>query len=74
VWNKGFVEAKDLVGESIIPGYRRMKSITTDGVEYEQIFKNDTKKWEFTRREVSSWKKQNNINEEFIYSEKYIFK
>jgi len=71
VWGKGFIEAKDLVGESIIPGYRRMKEITTDGVEYEQIFKNDTKTWEYTHREVAAWKKDNNLEEEFIFSDEY---
>ena len=71
VWSKGFVEAKDLLGESIIPGYRRMKSITPDGVEYEQIFKNDTKTWEFTHRETVKWKKEHNIHENLIHDEKY---
>lgn len=71
VWGKGFVEAKDLVGESIIPGYRRMKAIITGGIEYEQIFKNDTKTWEYTHREVSAWKKDYNLEEEFIFSDEY---
>jgi hypothetical protein len=71
VWGKGFVEAKDLIGESIIPGYRRKKSIYEGGKEYEQIFKNDTKSWEFTHREVSRWKNENGLREEILYDEKY---
>ena len=67
VWNKGFVEAKDLVGESIIPGYRRMKQISSNGSEYEQIYKNDTKTWEFTHREVSRWKDSVGLSEEFVF-------
>ena len=72
VWGKGFIEAKDLVGESIIPGYRRMESVTHDSsLKYEQIYKNDTKKWEFTHREVSKWKDDNNLTDVMIYSDVY---
>ena len=71
-WNNGLVEAKNLVGESIIPGYRKKSSLYEGGKEYEQIFKNDTQKWEFVHREVSRWKNENNLREEMIYDEKYI--
>lgn len=73
VWGKGFIEAQHLTPEdSIIPGYRRKKAIIIDGVEYEQIYKNDTKTWEFTHREVAKWKKTVGISEEFIHNIKYI--
>ena len=72
VWNKGLVEAKDLVGESIIPGYRRMKSLYAGGPEYEQIFKNDTKTWEYTHREVARWKDSVGLREEMVHSQFYI--
>lgn len=72
VWGKGFIEAKDLIGESIIPGYRRKASIYDGGEEYEQIFKNDTKSWEFTHREVSRWKNENNLKEEMLYSDDHL--
>ena len=71
VWGKGFVEAKDLVGESIIPGYRRNKKINGVTNEYEQIFKNDTKTWEYTHREVARWKNEVGIREEMIHLEAY---
>ena len=71
VWGKGMVEAKDLVGESIIPGYRRMKRIGKDGNQYEQIFRNDTKTWEFTHREVTRWKDENGLREEMVYDQSY---
>lgn len=71
VWGKGFVEAQDLVGESIIPGYRRKSSIYKGGKEYDQIFKNDTKKWEFVHREVSHWKNENGLKEEMLYDQSY---
>jgi hypothetical protein len=71
VWGKGFIEAQDLVGESIIPGYRRKASIYKGGKEYEQIFKNDTKKWEFVHREVSRWKNENDLREEMLYDQSY---
>lgn len=72
VWGKGFVEAQHLVGESIIPGYRRKSSIYEGGKKYEQIYKNDTKTWEFTHREVSRWKNENDIREEMLYDSKYV--
>lgn len=75
VWGKGFVEAKDLTAEdSIIPGYRRTKPIMKNGVEYEQIYKNDEGKWEFTHREVAKWKKEQNIDNYLVYNEKYLEK
>lgn len=59
VWNKGKIEAQDLIiGDSMIPYYTQNKSNST----YQQIFKNDTNKWEFTHREVSKWKNDNDIN------------
>lgn len=70
VWGKGFVEAKDLVGESIIPGYRRMNKMFGDS-EYEQIYKNDTQTWEYTHREVARWKDQNGIREEKLHKLEY---
>lgn len=71
VWDKGLVEAKDLVGESVIPGYRRQKAVWKNGPEYEQIYKNDTKTWEFTHREVARWKDDEGLREEFTHNAKY---
>ena len=71
VWGKGFVEAKDLVGESIIPGYKRQKELYK-GQFYEQIYKNDTKTWEYTHREVAKWKDDVGIREEKLHDIKYI--
>ena len=71
VWDKGFIEAKDLVGESIIPGYRREKALYKNQT-YEQIYKNDTKTWEFTHREVANWKNLVGIREELLHDQKYI--
>lgn len=72
VWNEGLVEAKNLQGKSLIPGYRRTKSIIKNGAEYEQIYKNDTKTWEFTHREVAKWKNENHLKEDFTFNYKYI--
>jgi hypothetical protein len=72
VWNKGKVEAKDLqVGDSMIPLYRRKKSITSGRREYEQIFDNVTKKWIFTHRAVSSWKDDVGILNEYNYLDEH---
>lgn len=74
VWNKGFIEAQHLTPEdSIIPGYRRKKAVMyKDGLEYEQIYKNDTKTWEFTHREVAKWKDSVGIREEFTFKDEYL--
>ena len=71
VWGEGFVEAQYLVGKSIIPGYRREKELYKNQ-KYEQIFKNDTKTWEFTHREVSKWKDSVKLREELLHNKKYI--
>lgn len=74
VWGKGFVEAKDLVGESVIPGYRRMMGIAHDGSgqDYEQIYQNDTKTWEFTHRAVARWKDEHGLREEMLHDSVYV--
>lgn len=73
VWGKGFVEAQHLTPEdSIIPGYRRFEKVSNNtSVEYEQIYKNETGKWEFTQREVANWKKEVNLHEELTYNNSY---
>ena len=73
VWNKGFVEAHQLVvGESMIPFYTREKPISSGKNTYQQIFKNDTKKWEYTHREVSSWKDFVGMDNEYTFNENYV--
>ena len=55
VIGRGEVEAKDLtIGESLIPLNKRSRYIKNK-IEnnYEQIYQNDTKKWEFTHRLVA---------------------
>lgn len=71
VWGKGFVEAQHLTSEdSIIPGYRRKAKVTENTtVEYEQIYKNETGKWEFTHREVARWKDVVGLREEFVHND-----
>jgi hypothetical protein len=58
VWNKGFVKAEDLcAGESMVPHYTRQKPIAKGAKKnYEQIFENETGKWQYTHRAVSNWK------------------
>lgn len=74
VWNKNLVKAEDLVvGDSMIPLYRRNAPINanTGSKEYEQIFDNDAKKWVFTHREVSKWKDENGLDNEFCFKEEF---
>lgn len=74
VWNKNLVKAEDLVvGDSMIPLYRRKKLIDKNRstTEYEQIFNNDRSEWEFTHREVSKWKDEQQIHNEFIFNEEF---
>ena len=69
VWGKGKVQAKDLViGDSMIPHYNRLKNIPGGRSTYEQIFENESKKWLYTHRLVSSWKDNNNILNEYNYN------
>jgi hypothetical protein len=71
IWNKGFVEAKDLIiGESMMPFYTREKQISS-GKEstYQQVFENKSKKWKFTHRLVSDWKDENGLYNEYIFNE-----
>lgn len=73
VWNKNLVPAKDLVvGDSMIPLYRRTHNIAK-GVQkdYEQIFENDSKEWQYTHRLVSQWKDDVGLENEFLFYEKY---
>ena len=75
VWGKNLVEAKNLtVGESMIPFYTRTVDISGKGAnskEYHQIFDNEDKLWKYTHREVSKWKDENNIENEFLFNETY---
>lgn len=73
VWNKGKVEAKDLqIGDSMIPHYTREKNIISGANStYEQIFENESKKWQFTHRLVSSWKDEVGLNNEWTFNEEY---
>ena len=72
VWNKGFVEAQYLLGESIIPGYRRKQIMYNTNSEYEQIYKNNTKTWAYTHREVAQWKELVGIREEMTHKIEYV--
>jgi len=72
-WNKGKVEAKDLeIGDSMMPYYTRETSIIKGKSEYQQIFNNDTKKWDFTHRLVSRWKDDLGLDNEWTFDEKYL--
>jgi len=75
VWNKNMVKAEDLVvGDSMIPLYRRNAQITKDKpAAYEQFFDNEKGKWVFTHREVSKWKDSHNIENEFVFNEDFRF-
>jgi hypothetical protein len=73
ILGKGFVEAKDLeIGESMIPFYTKNDSIRKGSSEYEMVYQNDTKKWEFTHRLVGNFFKNINEHEEMVYGESYI--
>lgn len=73
VWDKNLVQAKDLiVGDSMIPLYRRNHNITAGkSKDYEQIWDNETKEWKFTHRIVSNWKDEVEMDNYFLFNEKY---
>lgn len=71
-WNKGFVQAKDLVvGESMIPHYTREQKIGKKTTRYQQLFMNDEKRWGFTHRLVSKWKDEKGLDNEFLYNPEF---
>ena len=66
----GLIEAQHMVpGTSLMAGYRRKHPINGNGNEYEQIYQNESKKWDFTHRLVAKWKDENNVREEFSFIE-----
>ena len=70
VWNKGKVEAKDLiVGDSMLPLYTREKVIHPAKTTYQQVLQNDSNKWEFTHRLVSQWKDSVGLENEWFFKE-----
>lgn len=73
ILGKGFVEAKDLqIGESMIPFYTKKQKIRKNSNDYEMVYQNDTKEWEYTHRMVSNFFKKINQHEEMVYCEKYV--
>ncbi len=71
ILGKGFVEAKDLkIGESMIPFNTKTGKLGKG--DYEMVYQNDTKTWEFTHRMVANYFKDINEHEEMVYCEKYI--
>lgn len=57
VWNKGKVEAKDLVvGDSMIPHLTRCSD-----AENSELYMNDTKSWSYLEPAVASWSNYHNI-------------
>ena len=74
VWNKGFIEAKDLiVGESMVPHYTKQQVIQgknkNSSLPYLQIFENDKKKWSYVHRLVSKWKDSCKIQNVWMFEE-----
>jgi hypothetical protein len=69
---KGFVEAKDLlVGESMIPFNTKREKIYSKSNEYEMVYQNHSKSWEFTHRMVNKNMTQSNHQLELVFDEKY---
>ena len=72
VWDKGFVEARDLdINESMIALYRNKEYIASNKkLDYEQYFDNKNKKWQFTHRTVANYLKDNGVKYH-IHNEEY---
>lgn len=73
VWDKGFVEAKDLIiGESMIPFYTRYNKMSgKSNSPYKQLYENNDKKWKYVHRLVSKWKdnrKKHSKKQTIIYN------
>ena len=65
VYGKGFVRADELnINESMVPLYRKKEPLHNgNNPEYEQIFNNETKEWEFTHRLVADKLKGTFVND-----------
>jgi len=72
ILGKGKTEAKDLViGDSIIPFNVRNANITKNSKassDYQQIYQNDTKEWQFTHKMVVNELDKHGLINEFAYN------
>jgi hypothetical protein len=69
IYDKGFVEAKDLeIGQSMIPLHRKKEKISKNSSDYEMIYDNNDKTWKFTHREVAKQCKDVYCKE-FVYED-----
>lgn len=72
ILGKGFVEAKDLlIGESLIPFNVKKELISKNGNDYEMVYQNHTKQWEFTHRMVNKYMANADFCIEMIHDERY---
>lgn len=68
---KGFVEAQDLViGESMMPFYTSKENLGDK--DYETVYQNDTKSWEFTHRVVAKYFRDRNEHNTMVHCEDYV--
>ena len=67
---KGFVEAQNLVvGDSLMPFYRKEEQIKKKTNPYEQVWDNEKQEWIFTHRMVVNNLNKQNIIKRFIFDE-----
>ena len=67
---KGFVEAQNLVvGDSLMPFYRKEEQIKKKTNPYEQVWDNKKQEWIFTHRMVVNNLNKQNIIKRFIFDE-----
>jgi hypothetical protein len=67
---KGFVEAQNLVvGDSLMPFYRKEEQIKKKTNPYEQVWDNKKQEWVFTHRMVVNNLNKQNIIKRFIFDE-----
>ena len=72
ILGKGFVEAKDLtIGESLIPFNTKKENISKNSNDYEMVYQNHSKQWEFTHRMVAKNMEQAGCQQETVYEQKY---
>ena len=70
---KGFVDAQDLVvGDSLMPFYKRNERIGKKSNEYEQVWDTEKQEWVFTHRFVVDHLDQFGVIGEMIHEEKFV--
>jgi intein/homing endonuclease len=72
VFDKGFVEAKDLTDSDSLISFNKKEERMKNGNNYEKVWDHETKSWVWTHRMVGEFFRKKSKHQEFTYLEEYI--